>query len=190
VARIRLTTGVLSDDPLRFITGERVSFEPAIRDLAGTHTPYCWGCGPEASEGLGLRPRLDGSDVIADLEFPDRFVGGPGVVHGGAIAAFVDDLLGYVPVAYGSPGVTARLDTNYRKPIPRGVTVTGRAWLAAVDGRKMWAEGTIEADGVRYVEASAMFIAIGPEHFARVRAELTEEQLARNATYRSGDYYP
>jgi acyl-coenzyme A thioesterase PaaI-like protein len=181
---------VSPDQPFRFITGERLTFTPTVTDLAGTHTPYCWGCGPDAHEGLGLLPHLDGSDVVADLEFPPRFVGGPGVVHGGAIAAFVDDLLGYVPVAYGSPGVTARLDTNYRKPIPLGVTVSGRAWMSRVDGRKMWAEGIIEADGVRFVEASAMFVAIGPEHFARVREELTEEQLARNATYRSGDYYP
>jgi acyl-coenzyme A thioesterase PaaI-like protein len=181
---------VSPDQPFRFITGERLTFTPTVTDLAGTHTAYCWGCGPDAHEGLGLLPHLDGSDVVADLEFPPRFVGGPGVVHGGAIAAFVDDLLGYVPVAYGSPGVTARLDTNYRKPIPLGVTVSGRAWMSRVDGRKMWAEGIIEADGVRFVEASAMFVAIGPEHFARVREELTEEQLARNATYRSGDYYP
>lgn len=174
----------------RYITGERVPFEPAVTTLDGTHTPYCWGCGPDAPEGLGLRPRLDGTEPIADLEFDPRFEGGPGTVHGGAIAAFVDDLLGYVPVVYGAPGVTARLDTNYRKPVPLGVVVNGRAWLSKVDGDKMWAEGTIEAHGDVYVEASALFIAISFEHYQRVHAQLTEEQLARSAAYRSGDYFP
>ncbi len=111
-------------------------------------------------------------------------------MHGGAIAAFVDDLLGYVPVAYGAPGVTARLDTNYRKPVPLGVVVHGRAWLASVDGDKMWAEGTIEAGGDVYVEASALFIAISFDHYQKVYEQLTEEQLARSAAYRSGDYFP
>jgi len=71
-----------------------------------------------------------------------------------------------------------------------GVTVSGRAWLAKAEGRKMWAEGTIEADGVLYVEASALFIAIDFEHYQKVYEQLTEEQLARSAAYRSGDYYP
>jgi acyl-coenzyme A thioesterase PaaI-like protein len=177
-------------DPYRFITGKRFAFTPAITAIAGTHTPYCWGCGLAAKEGLGLVPRLEGAEVVAELEFDPRFEGGPGTVHGGAIAAFMDDLLGYVPVAYGSPGVTARLDTNYRRPVPLGVEVHGRAWLSDVDGRKMWAEGTIEAGGDVFVEASAMFVAIDPSHYQRVLEGLTEEQLARNVTYRSGDYYP
>ena len=180
----------MADIEYRYLSGERLAFEPRITSLTGTHTPYCWGCGPEAREGLGLRPRVDGTDVVADLEFPSRFEGGPGTVHGGAIAAFLDDLLGYVPVVYGSPGVTAKLDTNYRRPVPMGVTVSGRAWLARAEGRKMWAEGTIEADGVLYVEASALFIAIDFEHYQKVYEQLTEEQLARSAAYRSGDYYP
>jgi acyl-coenzyme A thioesterase PaaI-like protein len=174
----------------RFITGDRVEFEPAVTELAGTHTPYCWGCGPDSREGLGLRPLLDGCEPIAELEFDPRFEGGPGTVHGGAIAAFVDDLLGYVPVVYGAPGVTARLDTNYRKPVPLGVVVHGRAWMSKVDGDKMWAEGTIEAGGDVYVEASALFIAISFEHYRKVHEQLTEEQLARSAAYRSGEYFP
>jgi acyl-coenzyme A thioesterase PaaI-like protein len=174
----------------RFITGDHVAFEPVVAELSGTHTPYCWGCGPDADEGLGVTPRLDGIEVVADLEFHDRFEGGPGTIHGGAIAAFMDDLLGYVPVVYGTPGVTARLDTNYRKPIPLGVTVRGRAWLSGVDGGKITAEGVIETGADTFVEASALFIAITPEHYQRVRAELTDEQLARSAAYRSGDYYP
>ncbi len=174
----------------RYLTGHHVDFQPEITDVIGSHTPYCWGCGPRAVDGLGLVPRLEGTTVVTDLEFAPRFEGGPGVIHGGAIAAFMDDLLGYVPVVYGSPGVTARLDTNYVRPIPLGVTVRGAAWLSKVAGNKMWGEGTIEADGKVLVEASALFLAIGVEHFQKVFDGLTDEQLERNAAYRSGDYYP
>lgn len=167
-----------------------MDFEPAVSSLAGMHTPYCWGCGPEAEQGLGLRPELDGSFVRAELEFPRRFQGGPGTVHGGAITAFVDDLLGYVPVAYGSPGVTARLDTNFVAPVPMGVTVSGLAWLSRVEGRKMWAEGTIEFDGRVLVEALALFIAIDFEHYQKVFDGFTDEQKERIGTYGSADYYP
>jgi acyl-coenzyme A thioesterase PaaI-like protein len=174
----------------RFLTGERLEFDPAVTTLEGMHTPYCWGCGPDAEQGLGLRPRLDGSVVRADLEFARRFEGGPGTVHGGAISAFVDDVLGYVPVAYGSPGVTARLDTHYIAPVPMGLTVTGEAWMSRIEGRKMWAEGTIEFEGRVLVEASALFIAIDFEHYQKVFDSFTDEHKERLAAYRSGDYYP
>ena len=174
----------------RFLTGERLEFDPAVTTLEGMHTPYCWGCGPDAEQGLGLRPRLDGSVVRADLEFARRFEGGPGTVHGGAISAFVDDVLGYVPVAYGSPGVTARLDTHYIAPVPMGLSVTGEAWMSRIDGRKMWAEGTIEFEDRVLVEASALFIAIDFEHYQKVFDSFTDEHKERLAAYRSGDYYP
>lgn len=174
----------------RYISGEHLPFEPAVTTLVGMHTPYCWGCGPEAEHGLGLRPWLDGSMVRADLEFAGRFEGGPGTVHGGAISAFVDDLLGYVPVVYGTPGVTARLDTHYLAPVPMGLKVTGEAWLARAEGRKMWAEGTIEYEGDVLVEASALFLAIDFEHYQKVFDSFTDEHKERLAAYRSGDYYP
>ena len=174
----------------RFLTGERLEYQPAVPRIEGAHTPFCWGCGPRADEGLGLRPWLDGTTVRADLEFARRFEGGPGTVHGGAIAAFVDDMLGYVPVAYGSPGVTAELDTHYLRPVPMGVTVTGEAWMSRVDGRKMWAEGIIAHDGDTLVEAEALFIAIDFDHYQKVFDSFTEEHKQRLAAYRSGDYYP
>ena len=180
---------MVPDEP-RFLTGDRWSFTPHIDEPGFRHTPYCWGCGPEAVHGLGMQARFDGTDVVADLEFPEHFQGGPGVVHGGAIAAFVDDLLGYVPVVFGSPGVTASLEIHYRRPIPLGVVVEGRAWLSRVDGRKMWAEGTVRTGGVLLVEATALFVAIGPEHFQDVGSRLEGDRLARESTYRSGDYYP
>jgi acyl-coenzyme A thioesterase PaaI-like protein len=174
----------------RYLSGERLAFEPKVASLVGTHTPGCWGCGPEALQGLGLEPRLDGSQIRADLEFAPRFEGGPGTVHGGAIAAFMDDLLGYVPVAYGSPGVTAKLDTNFIAPVPVGVTVGGTAWMSHIDGSKMWAEGAIEVEGHVLVESAALFIAIGPDHYQRVFDGFTKEQLERFRSYRSADYYP
>ncbi len=173
-----------------YLTGEHLSFDPKVESLVGMHTPYCWGCGPDAEQGLGLEPILDGSQVRAHLEFARRFEGGPGTVHGGAIAAFMDDLLGYVPVAYGAPGVTAKLDTNFVAPVPMGVTVEGVAWMSRIEGSKMWAEGTMEVDGHILVESSALFIAIGMDHFTRVFDGFTEEQLERFESYRSTGYYP
>lgn len=178
------------DMTYRFLTGVRMDIDPAVTTLEGMHTPYCWGCGPEAEHGLGLRPQIEGALVVADLEFAHRFQGGPGTVHGGAITAFVDDLLGYVPVLYGSPGVTARLDTNFIAPVPMRAKVRGVAWMSRVEGRKMSAEGVIEFDGRILVEASALFLAIDFEHFQKVFDGFSDEHKEQLAAYRPGDYYP
>lgn len=172
----------------RYLSGEHLIFDAKVDSLAGMHTPYCWGCGDE-EQGLGLVPRLDGTRVLADLEFASRFEGGPGTVHGGILSAFMDDLLGYVPVIYGVPAVTAKLDTNFIAPVPIGVTVHGAGWMSRAEGRKMFAEGTIEVDGKTLVETSALFIEIDSGHFPRVLEGFTEEQLGRLKAYRSG-YYP
>ncbi|NQV05115.1 PaaI family thioesterase, partial [bacterium] len=128
---------------------------------------------------------------IADIEFAPWFQGGPGVVHGGAIAAFFDDLMGFVPVAHHQPAVTARLEMHYRRPIPLGTTLRGEAWASAQDGRKLWAEGIgIDQSGTLYVEAKALFVAIGVEHFLRTIEDMPVEQQKRLARYSSDEYYP
>ena len=78
--------------------------------------------------------------MVADIQFAPWFQGGPGVVHGGAVAAFFDDLMGFVPVAHLVPAVTAHLEIDYRQPDPAGHHVRGEAWLTERDGRKLWAE--------------------------------------------------
>ena len=46
-----------------------------------------------------------------------------------AYQAWVSDW-GFVPVAPLTPAVTAKLEINYRRPIPLGTTVRGEAWLS------------------------------------------------------------
>lgn len=166
----------------RYLTGTVV---PVGEDGGGAiteHLPRCFGCGSDNVDGLGLRPHYQGDFVTADLQFPARFEGGPGLVHGGAIAAFFDDLLGFVPMAHLRPGVTAKLDVNYLRPVPLGLSIRGRAWMADIDGSKMWAEGVGgDESGRRYVEARALFVSIGPDHFAKA---------LQDHRYESDEYYP
>ena len=80
------------------------------------HVPWCFGCGPENEHGLRLQARLEGDLVVADLRLAPWFAGGPGVAHGGAVAAFFDDLMGFVPVAHLAPAVTARFEIDFVRP--------------------------------------------------------------------------
>ena len=160
--------------------------------LPSHHLPWCFGCGPENEHGLGIRSRLEGDVVVAELDFAPWFQGGPGVVHGGATAAFFDDLMGSVMMAHLRPAVTAKLEVNYLLPIPLGVAIKGKAWLAEADLRKLWVEATgdDEAGDVRYVEARALMIPVGIEHWSTAVEDVDPERLEAAMRYRQGEYYP
>ena len=143
------------------------------------HMPTCFGCGSENPDRLGIEPRIEGDKIVAELVFEKRFEGGPGLVHGGATAAFFDDLIGFVAMAHQKPAVTGNLHVDYLKPIPIGVTVRGEAWLTGVQDRKLYAEAAgYLPDGTRCVEVRSLFIQVGIEHFQQA------------VPYQSDEYYP
>jgi acyl-coenzyme A thioesterase PaaI-like protein len=180
-------------EPFRFLTGTviPVADKAALGNVPTVHLPWCFGCGPENDNGLRLRPRFNGDLVEADIQFAPRFQGGPGLVHGGAISAFFDDLMGFVMMVHQRPAVTAKLEINYLKPIPLGITLHGTAWLSDQEGRKMWAEAVGEDDHAnRYIESKALFLPVMPDHFADTMQYMDPEQAAKLSRYDRDEYYP
>ena len=171
----------------RYITGEIVPIadRQAAAAMPRYHLPTCFGCGPDNPDRLGVEPRLEGDRIVAELNFPSRFEGGPGVVHGGATAAFFDDLIGFVAMAHMLPAVTARLEINYLQPMPIGVTIRGEAWLAARRGRKLFTEAVGRGPaGQTYVEVQGLFLGVDIEHFTKAL------EGAALPVYEKGEYYP
>jgi len=171
----------------RYLTGEvvPVADRTAAAAMPQYHLLTCFGCGPDNPDRLGVVPRLEGDKIVAELNFPARFEGGPGVVHGGATAAFFDDLIGFVAMAHMLPAVTARLEINYLHPMPIGVTIRGEAWLASRRGRKLFTEAIGHGPGGQtYVEVQALFLGVGIEHFAKAL------EGAGMPMFEQGEYYP
>lgn len=174
----------------RHLSGDVVPIaDRSVLDLIPRHhLATCFGCGPDNPIRLGIEPHFEGDRVVASLEFHPRFEGGPGLVHGGAIAAFFDDLIGFVAMAHQKPAVTAKLEVNYLRPIPLGMTVRGEAWLAREEGRKLWPEAVgTGPDGTVYVEVSGLFLQVGAEHFTKALEGATpypEDMYAKD------EYYP
>lgn len=164
---------------------------PPEAHLPPFHLPWCFGCGSENAHGLNLKARIEGDLVVSDMQFAPWFQGGPGVVHGGAVAAFFDDLMGFVPVAHLVPAVTARLEIDYRRPIPLGTSVRGEAWLTERDGRKLWARAVgLDTAGEIFVETRALYLAVNIEHFVQALDDMPAEQRERLARFVPDEYYP
>src|SRR5207248_3270036 len=94
--------------------------------------------------------------ITGTVTFGPAYEGPPGHVHGGLIAAMFDELLGFAQL---SPGFTAYLKVDYRKPTPLNRRLDLLAWVDDVDGRKRVVRGTCTLDGVTLSEAKGLFIA-------------------------------
>ncbi|MFA1539419.1 PaaI family thioesterase [Actinomadura monticuli] len=105
-----------------------------------------------------LRVSSDGI-VRGEFTLSSVYEGPPSYVHGGVSAMVLDQVLGMAAAASGTPGMTATLETRYRRPTPLGVPLSVEAKASRVEGRKVYASGTIcGPDGRVTVEATAMFI--------------------------------
>src|SRR4051812_17229324 len=82
------------------------------------HDPSCFGCGANA---FGLRlpaPAEEGLDeYLALVSFSEQHQAGPGLVHGGIVAAALDEACGLLATWYRFPTVTARIFVRYRRPV-------------------------------------------------------------------------
>lgn len=133
------------------------------------HYVECFGCGDGNAAGLHLRAAVGaGVSVLARFTVHRQHQGAPGLAHGGLLATAMDESLGFVNFLLRRPAVTARLEIDYRLPVPVGTELAVRAECVAVAGRKTWMRGAASLpDGRVAVGAAALFLAVPVSHFTR-----------------------
>jgi acyl-coenzyme A thioesterase PaaI-like protein len=130
------------------------------------HSAGCLGCGPENPHGHQLRARREGDTVVCQHVFDSRHVGAPGIAHGGAVAAVVDDLYGMLLFVVGSLAVTRRLEVEYLRPVLLGREYSLTAWMERREGRKLhFAARVDDTQGQPVATSQALFLAVDPAHF-------------------------
>jgi uncharacterized protein (TIGR00369 family) len=132
----------------------------------------CFGCGAHNRIGMKLRFFLEGdANVVATLKAARRFQGPHGFVHGGVLAALLDEAMSKA-IHAGAHGqtimaLTRHMETEYLRPVPLGTRITLRGREERVEGRKHFCTSTIEDDaGTVLARGKALFIGIArePEH--------------------------
>jgi len=119
---------------------------------------HCFVCGVQNPFGLKLQFEDDGqSTVRAKVTVPDQFNGYPGVVHGGIVAAILDEVSGRALLArgheYRNLFVTLKMEIRYREPTPTntplsavGTIVKASTGRAVVHGEICLPDGTVTAE--------------------------------------------
>ena len=160
---------------------------PGADDLLGGFRMY----NPVIGVGSGLAPPLHvevaGNGVVGTCTLSLAFEGPPTFAHGGVSALLLDQLLGHATSATGHPGMTVRLETTYRAPVPLQTKLRLTAEVTEVSGRRVTARGVIataaEPDTV-LVEASGTFVRLRADQAARmfggVRPDATNPLVAHD----------
>jgi acyl-coenzyme A thioesterase PaaI-like protein len=130
------------------------------------HDPACFGCGDNPF-GLHLPvPAEEGlEEYVALVSFSERHQAGPGLVHGGIVAAALDEACGLLATWYRFPTVTARIFVRYRRPVWINTELTLRAQVDDARGRRIHVSGALSDGDEPLAEARAAFLHVPLAHF-------------------------
>lgn len=131
------------------------------------NSKHCFVCGLESEVGLKLRFDDNGVDQVhATYTVPRRYQGYPGIVHGGIIAAMLDEIAGRVMMIgdHNRFMMTAKIELKYRKPVPVEVPLALTGRLLRDKGRLAEAHSEIHLpDGTLAAEADITLAQIPPD---------------------------
>ncbi len=139
----------------------RRMFTTEVEDGAPVvHFDECVVSGPWNPLGIGIEVVRRGDDAVAEVVLGTAFEGGPGMAHGGIVAALFDDVLGYLLTLHHVPGFTGELTVHYHRPTPVGVPLTLHGWVVDRVGRRFLTAADARAGGQVVASATATFIEV------------------------------
>ena len=162
---------------------ERHPKAPEIGTKIPSHFGHCFGCGELHPTGLHLVAHAGaGADLTAEFIVTENHQGAPGLAHGGLLSLAFDEALGKLMWLIRAPAVTARLETDFLKPVPMGTTLHITARITGQVNRKVYtaAEGRLGGpDGEIAVKAAALFVIVPMSHFLENAPKEYLEHIAK-----------
>ena len=162
---------------------ERHLKAPPIGSKIPSHFGHCFGCGELHPTGLHLVAYAgDGLNLTAQFTITENHQGAPGLAHGGMLSLALDEALGKLMWLLRAPAVTARLETDFLKPVPIGSTIHISARITGQVRRKVFtnAEGRLgSTDGPLVVRAAALYVIVSMEHFLNNAPKEYLEQISK-----------
>jgi acyl-coenzyme A thioesterase PaaI-like protein len=155
--------------PAGALIPERHPKSPATGSVIPSHFKHCFGCGELHPTGLHLVAHVgEGLDITAQFTVTENHQGAPGLAHGGLLSLAFDEALGKLMWLLRAPAVTARLETDFLRPVPMGSVLYISASITGQVGRKVYSEaiGRLDGpDGEIAVRAASLFVIVPMKHF-------------------------
>lgn len=118
----------------------------------------CFVCGPDNPIGLKLSFAPEGEGVRAEFTPSELHGGYEGLVHGGILAALIDDALANIWFLRGEEAVTAKIEVRFRQEARPGERLVVTAKPTGSRGGLMSAravvarsDGSVIAEGIGFL---------------------------------------
>ena len=81
---------------------------------------YCFACGPLNPIGLHMKVSFGDNKAFSKLSLKQEFQGWSDLVHGGVMAAVLDEIMAHAVIHYVGQAVTTSLQVTFRAPLHVG----------------------------------------------------------------------
>jgi acyl-coenzyme A thioesterase PaaI-like protein len=146
----------------------------AFQDYYPDNYSHCYGCGRLNEHGLKIKSYWDGDESVCHFTPQGHYTGGfPDYLYGGLIASLMDCHCAATASAakHREEGldpevqplerfVTASLKVDYLAPAPVETPLEIRASIREIDGRKVWLNASLSADGTVRAKGEVLMIQI------------------------------
>jgi len=146
----------------------------AFQDCYPDNYAHCYGCGRLNEQGLKIKSYWDGDEGVCIFTPQRYYTGGfPDYLYGGLIASLIDCHSAATASAAKAREagidmqeqplerfVTASLKVDYLRPAPVGTPLEIRARVREMDGRKVWLDASLSADGKVCARGDVLMIQI------------------------------
>jgi acyl-coenzyme A thioesterase PaaI-like protein len=151
--------------------------EPRLIEVPGVArfevAPHrCFACGTLNEQGIGLEIHVEAGRAWTEIVLPDRFQGWDGIAHGGIVATILDEVMAWSLAGEDDWGLTARMQLEYRKPVPLDRPIRADGWITAKRRRINETEATVvdAGDGTLLARATGVYIAADEDRKRELRA--------------------
>jgi uncharacterized protein (TIGR00369 family) len=131
----------------------------------------CFACGTLNTHGLQLALHAANDACWTELVLDRRFEGWQGIAHGGIVATILDEVMAWALVEHDLWGLTARMQVEFKKPVPIGAPIRGEGRVLTARRRIVEAEGALrDAAGSILATATATYVAASEDRKAALKA--------------------
>lgn len=129
---------------------------------------HCFVCGDKNPIGLKIDFHYEEGKAKACFTPAEEYEGYRDILHGGILAAVLDEVMVKAVLAEGIPALTSRMDVRYRLPAVIGEELFLEGWITEAKSRLIMTAGKVSRkDGIIVAEAGGTYF--------RVRGEMAEK---------------
>ncbi len=132
----------------------------------------CFACGTLNTQGMGLVLHVEPSRAWTELTLEPRFQGWDGIAHGGILCTILDEVMAWSLAGADNWGVTARMNVEFRKPVPLDTPLRAAGWITDQRRRVIATAGRIVdvATGTELARSTGTYVAADEGRKAELRA--------------------